>query len=157
MSAETTESLNAAVSQVRDELRRADTKATTLLTLVGAAFAGVVSLTRTALPTASEVALWAAAVPIAASVLVLLAVVFPYLDAGEPGSFLHAARSKPAELVELHSNTESSPERVAVTMVVVSQIARRKYRRIAWAVRLLVTGLVVLLVALALAAVLGGA
>lgn len=155
--AETTERINDAIGQVRDELRRADAKATALVSMVGAVFAGGIALTRSGLPPAAQVLLWLASVPIAASAVLLLATILPFLGCGEPGSFLHAARSTPNELVELAADGESTPQRLAVTWVTVSQIARRKYRRIRASVQLLLAGIGVLLLALAVAAVAGGA
>ncbi|HEY3482555.1 MAG TPA: hypothetical protein VGL02_27000, partial [Streptomyces sp.] len=58
--------------QARDELRRADTKAQILLSLVGAALAGVIALTTRTVSVPTAVALWVAAVPIFAAVLMLL-------------------------------------------------------------------------------------
>jgi hypothetical protein len=69
--------LLAARHQVRDELRRADSKATTLLSLVGATLAGIIALTGRSLPPVATLALWTSALPIGLSVLLLLAAIHP--------------------------------------------------------------------------------
>lgn len=156
MPSETAESILDSIGQVRDELRRADAKATALVSLVGALFAGEIALTSSGLVPAAQWLMWLASTPIAGSVVLLLVTIRPYLGKGEPGSFLHAARSTPAEMVELAADRDTTPERLALTWVTVSQIARRKYQRIRAAVQLLLVGIGVLLVALATSA-LGGA
>src|SRR4051794_19262186 len=83
----------------RDELRKADTKVTTLLSLVGAALAGVVALTTRQVSVPATVALWTAATPIFASVLVLLSALRPRLSNPTPGTWLDAALNGPATLL----------------------------------------------------------
>ncbi|WP_326566923.1 hypothetical protein VSH64_34445 [Amycolatopsis rhabdoformis] len=136
--------------QARDELRRADTKITTLLSLVGAALAGVVALTTRDVSVPATVALWFAATPIFASVLVLLAAVRPRLSQyPAPGSWLDSVYNGPAVLLEASSVVAS--ESLAADASTVGAIAVRKYRQIGNAVALLVMGLCVLAVALVLA------
>lgn len=152
------EGLSVARTQVTAELARADAKATTLLGLVGAALAGIVALTGRALPTAAEVALWCAGVPILAAVLVLLAAIRPRLANPAPGSWLYAAEHGPARLLaSLHTDQPTAAVTVlAHDLCALGVIVRAKYRRIRTAVTLVAVGIVVLAVALALTAV-GGA
>ncbi|MFC7612346.1 hypothetical protein ACFQV2_00310 [Actinokineospora soli] len=86
-------------SQVGTELQRADTKATTLLSLVAAAFAGIIALTGRHLPVAAEIALWCSGAPILAAVLLLLAAIRPRLHDPAPQTWLWAAEHGPARLV----------------------------------------------------------
>ena len=74
--------IDKAQADVADQLRRADTKAATLLPLFGGFLAGVVALTTRSLPTAAEVVLWLAAAPMALSVLLLLSAVRPRISKG---------------------------------------------------------------------------
>lgn len=136
--------------QVRDEVKRADTKATTLLSLVGATLAGVIALTGRSLPHAAAVALWAAAAPIAASVLVLLAAIRPRFSRNPAlGTWLYATLVGPSTLVESYQDSDDALA-TAQDVCEVARIARVKYRFIARAVDLLYAGLAVLAVALVL-------
>jgi hypothetical protein len=143
--------LQVAHEQARDELRRADTKATTLLSVVGAVLAGVVALTtREHVSIPAMAALWAAAVPIFAAVLVLLAAVRPKLAQFPiPGTWLHATYNGPAALLE--ASSPAAAQALAADVAVLGGIAVGKYRRIGSAVTLLVIGLGVLAVSLVLA------
>jgi hypothetical protein len=135
--------------QARDELRRADTKATTLLSVVGAALAGVVALTtRQQISPAAVVALWAAAVPIFGAVLVLLAAIRPRLGQfPTPGTWLDAVFHGPAVLLETPSAAAAV---LAEDVVLLGGIAVDKYQRVGRSVSLLFVGLSVLGVALVL-------
>lgn len=136
--------LSAAHEQVRAELGRADTKATTLLSLVGAAFAGVVALSGRAMPGAGSVLLWVSLVPIFASVVVLLTAIRPRLTrVPVPGSWLYAAGVGPATLLESFGPAE--PTSVATHVCVLARYAQVKYRRITAALVLLAVGLLSLL------------
>jgi pycsar effector protein len=144
--------LVAAHEQVRDELRRADGKATTLLSLVGAVLAGVVALSGRHLPDAAMVALWASAVPFATSVIHLLLVIRPRCSRDPvPGSWLYAATHGPASLLESYGGDE--PMTMALHVCRLAAAARVKYRRIAHALTFLTVGLGVLGVALVLSVV----
>jgi hypothetical protein len=146
--------LQAAHNQVRDELTRADTKATTLLSLVGAALAGVIALTSRDVTSLANVLLWLTTVPIGASVLLLLSAIHPRLNAEPaPGTWLYAATVGPATLIESYRDGEDAQMIAAHDVCVLSTIARTKYRCIQAAVYLLVTGLCVLAVALIVTAV----
>jgi Family of unknown function (DUF5706) len=136
--------------QARDELRRADTKATTLLSVVGAALAGVVALTtRQQISPAAVAALWSAAVPIFAAVLVLLAAIRPRLGQfPTPGTWLDAVFNGPAALLEARS--EAAATVLAADVVLLGGIAVAKYQRVGRSVSLLFVGLSVLAVALVL-------
>jgi hypothetical protein len=138
--------LLAARDQVRDELRRADSKATTLLSLVGAALAGVIALTGRGLPLVATVALWASAVPIGLSVLLLLAAIRPNLNGAAPGSWLHSLTCEPFELLKYYKTAH--PVDIVHDVRSLAHIACRKFVRIRRAVNLLVLGLVVLAFAL---------
>lgn len=133
----------------RDELRKADTKVTTLLSLVGAALAGVVALTTRQVSILATVALWTAATPIFASVLVLLSALRPRLSNPTPGTWLDAALNGPSTL--LAAPEMPSADRVALDTAQIGRIALCKYRRISRAVTLLFLGLSLLAVALVLA------
>lgn len=142
-------------SEVRDELRRADTKATTLLSLVGVTLAGVIALSGRSLPPISMVLLWSAAVSIAASVLLLLSVVRPRLSARPvAGTWLYAAAVEPDVL--LQGCADMTPAQLAADTVVIARIARGKYCGITRAVWTLVAGLTLLALALFAAEVGGG-
>ncbi|SEF30176.1 hypothetical protein SAMN05421837_10542 [Amycolatopsis pretoriensis] len=133
----------------RDELRKADTKVTTLLSLVGAALAGVVALTTRQVSVSATVALWTAATPIFASVLVLLSALRPRLSEPTPGTWLDAALNGPSTLLD--APDAGSAVRVATDAAQIGRTAVCKYRRISRAVVLLVIGLSLLAVALVLA------
>lgn len=134
--------------QVRDELRRADTKATTLLSVVGVALAGVVALAKSGMPPAALAALWLAALPIFGAVLVLLATIRPKLSQfPTPGTWLHATYAGPATLLDAGSY---AAEVVAEDVCLLGGIAVEKHTRIKQAVNLLVVGAAALAVALVL-------
>jgi hypothetical protein len=136
--------------QARDELRRAGTKATTLLSLVGAALAGVVALTTRQVSPAALVALWLAAAPIFGSVLVLLSAIRPRLSQfPTPGTWLDAVFHGPAALLEASSS--AATQVLAADVVLLGDIAVTKYHRVGRSVSLLFVGLSVLAVALVLA------
>ncbi|MEV7091807.1 Pycsar system effector family protein [Amycolatopsis sp. NPDC051045] len=137
--------------QARAELAKADTKVTTLLGLVGLAFSGVVAFTTRQTSVPATVALWVAAAPIFASVLVLLSAVRPRLTQfPTPGTWLDAAYNGPAALLEAGSVPVSTT--LAVDTALLGGIAVRKYRQISAAMGLLVVGLALLAAALLLAA-----
>jgi hypothetical protein len=144
--------LVAAREQVADELRRADTKATTLLSLVGAAMAGVIALANRGMTGAGAVLLWASLVPIFASVVLLLVAIRPRLTRHPaPGSWLYAARVGPATLLDTYGDGDSIS--TADDVCTLARIAQAKYRRVSVAVVLLLTGLATLVVALLVTAV----
>lgn len=147
--------LLAAHEHAREELKRADTKAATLLSLVGAALAGIIALTGRPVSLPATIALWASAAPILASVLLLIWAIRPRLnDNPVPGTWIHAAQVSPQELLDVHTQAgETSGLIAAHDVCVLATIAHGKYRRIQQAVALLVTGLGVLAVALVLSAV----
>ncbi|WP_233225782.1 Pycsar system effector family protein [Amycolatopsis sp. CA-126428] len=142
--------IKGAHEHARDELRRADTKAQILLSLVGAALAGVVALTTRAVSIPTAAALWLAAVPIFAAVLLLLSALRPRLTEDPiPGTWMDAALNGPAAL--LHADVTESADRIADDTARLGRIALCKYRRTATAVRLLKAGLCLAPVALLLA------
>lgn len=142
--------IHVAHEQARSELGKADTKVTTLLGLVGLAFSGVVALTTRQTSVPATFALWLAAAPIFASVLVLLSAVRPRLTQfPTPGSWLDAAYNGPAALLEAGSVPVTAT--LAVDTAHLGGIAVRKYRQISTAMGLLVIGLSLLAVALLLA------
>jgi Family of unknown function (DUF5706) len=144
--------------QARDELRRVDTKATVLLSLVGVALVAVVALAGRPLPPVAAVVLWCAAVPaFAAAVLLLLAAVRPRVGRRVrpvPGTWLHAAvAADPADLLAACTRA-TAPVALAREVCNQAALAVGKYRRIGQAVTLVAVGLGLVLVALLLAAVL---
>lgn len=142
--------LSATHDQARDELRRADSKAQTLLSVVGLAFAGVTALAAKSMSVPATVALYAAAVPILVSVLLLLSAIRPRLGTGDPvaGTWLYAAKYGPASLLE--SVAAPTPITLATDVHALATIAQAKYHRVRRAVTLLVIGLGFLAVALVL-------
>lgn len=135
----------------QDALRRADSKAATLLQLVGAALAGVVALVASKPSDAAVVLLWLALVPILVSVLLLLATILPRLNRDPvPGSWLHAAQVGPGTLLD--SYRHGNPTSAAMHVCVVARMARRKYQYLQVAVLLLVVGMLLLVAALAVIA-----
>jgi hypothetical protein len=147
MAAEMPNGLGVARDHVLDELRRADTKATTLLSLVGAAMAGVIALTNGGITGTGAVLLWTSLAPIFASVVVLLTVIRPRLNRRPvPGSWLYAAHVGPATLLETYGRVDSML--AADEVCILARITQAKYRRVALAVALLLTGLATLMVSL---------
>lgn len=139
--------------QVRDELRRADVKATTLLSLVAAALAWVIALTGRPLPTPAHVALWVSAAPILASVLLLAAIRPRLTDQPARGSWLHAVQTGPASLLDTYARTEESALAAAHDVCDLAAIAHAKYRHIQTSLTALVIGIGVLTVALVLSVI----
>jgi pycsar effector protein len=139
--------LSIARDQVLDELRRADTKATTLLSLVGAAMAGVIALANQHLAVVAAVLLWVSLAPIFASVVLLLLAIRPRLNRNPvPGSWLYAAHVEPDTLMAAYG--DDHPTVVAGEVCILARVARTKYLRIRTALVLLLTGLVALVVSL---------
>jgi hypothetical protein len=135
--------------QVRDEIKRADTKATTLLSLPGLVLAGVVALAKAGLPVPALVFLWLGALPVFWSVLVLLATIRPRLGQyPTPGTWLHATAYGPQALLDAGTYAGRA---AAEDVCVLGAIAVDKYRRVQSAINLLIIGAAVLAVALALA------
>lgn len=144
--------LSAVHDHVRDELRRADTKATTLLSLVGAAMAGVIALSTRPASDPATVLLWLALAPILASIVLLLLVIRPRLNHNPvPGSWLHAAQVGASTLLE--SVKYGLATSAAHEVCGLARVARRKYRRIAVAIVLLLAGLALVATSLLITAV----
>jgi hypothetical protein len=144
--------LAVAGDQVQDALRRADSKATTLLSLVGAAMAGVIALGNGGVSGPGAVLLRLALVPIFASVVLLLVTIWPRLNrCPVSGTWLYAAQVGPATLLESYG--ENDPVATASHVCTLARIARTKYRRIGQAVALLGCGLALLVVSLLVEAV----
>jgi hypothetical protein len=140
---------------VRDELRKADAKATTLLALMGATLAAVVALTGRSLPVVAVVLVWLSTLPIATAVGLLLSAIRPRLPEPVPGTWLHAA-TDPAAFLAVCADDADPATVTASDVVVLAGVARTKYQRIRRAVTLLAAGLGVLALALAVTAVAGG-
>ncbi|GLW95438.1 Pycsar system effector family protein [Actinokineospora globicatena] len=139
-------------SDARVELERADDKGKALVKVVGIALAGVVALTGRSMSPVAMAMVWASAVPIGMSVLVLLSVIRPRLNGPVQGSWLHAATVGPETLLRTLAG-EQSAVFAATHVCRLAAIARSKYRRIQVAVTLLVIGLLLLAVGLVLSAV----
>lgn len=141
--------------QVADELRRADAKAGTLLSLVGIALAGVVALaTREGVSGVGAVLLWLSLGQVFACVVLLLVAILPRLDRHPvPGSWLYAAQVGPSTLLNAYSDDAPRAVRRADDLCVVARIARTKYRQVRAAVVLLLTGVSTVVTALMAAAV----
>ncbi len=152
--AEVTAALDQAQADVNDQLRRADTKAASLLPLFSGFLAGVVALSTRPMPTAAVVLLWLAAAPIALAVLVLLHAVRPRFGDSDPFGFPRLARftGRPSELLDTLT-TDTSPTAQAVELSGLAAIVRTKYQRVRLAVDLLALGLLLLAVSLTVVAV----
>jgi hypothetical protein len=140
------------LAAVRDELRKADTKALGLLALFGATLAGVIALTRTQVSTPAAVLLHLAALPIGAALVALLLTVRPDLS-GCTGFLRWAAyRRNPAAVVaDLDAESGPVPVVLAVELVHLSVLALGKHQRVRLAVVLLLAGLALLGLAVLLA------
>lgn len=144
-----------ALADVADQLRRADTKAASMLPLFGGFLAGVVALTTRDLPVVAEVIMWLAAAPMMVSVLLLLSAVRPRNSKGARHGFAHFARyvERPSELLE-QFESEAPATALAVDVCRLSLIVRAKYADVRRAIDLLMVGLVLLGVALVVTAAL---
>jgi hypothetical protein len=140
---------------VNDQLRRADTKAGSLLPLFSGFLAGVVALGTRPMPTVAVILLWLAAVPMALAVLVLLHAVRPRFGDSDPFGFPRLVRftGRPSELLSALADQESLTSQ-AVELSTLAAIVRAKYRRVRLAVDLLGMGLLLLSVSLTLTALL---
>lgn len=149
----TRQHLDAVHNQITAELQRGDSKATTLLSLVGITAACLVALASQPLTLGARVLVWAALVPIGTSVLLLLSVVRPRLNDDPPiGSWLWAARVGPATLIKTldHIDGPTAETAAAVHVCELARLARQKFTTIRNAITFLVLG--VLLAATGLAA-----
>jgi hypothetical protein len=116
--------LQTAHDQARHEIGRADTKASTLLTVFGFALAGVVALTGRPVAPAVAVLLWCSAAPIAASVVLLLLAIRPRLGRDPvPGSWLHAAQVGAATLLASYADGGDPTVLAAYDVCVLARIA----------------------------------
>jgi pycsar effector protein len=133
------------ITAVRDELRKADTKALGLLALFGAALAGVIALTRTQVSTPAAVLLHLAALPIGAALVALLLTVRPNLS-GTTGFLRWATyrRQPTAVLADLAATPGPVPAVLAAELVHLSVLALGKHQRVRLAVVLLLAGLALL-------------
>lgn len=137
---------------VQDELRRADTKATTLVTLVGVMFAGLIALAGRETRAITAVLVWSAMAPVLASIVGLLHTLRARLNSDPtPGSWLYAAAVGPATL---HTTLSARDTVAAATEIcAIARLARRKYQHINVAIALVLTGLALLASALLIEAV----
>lgn len=142
------EALTAAENEVRDELRRTDSKAIGLLGLFGAALAGVLALIASRPGTLATVLLHLAALPIAAAVVLLLAVLRPALPGATGHGFPRWAcfRPDPAALLADLTAPGVLIARAEV-LAALSAAVVAKYWRIRTAVHLLPAGLALLALA----------
>lgn len=140
--------LKAAEVDVRDELCRTDTKATGLLGLFGATLAGVLALITSQPGTAATILLHLAALPIAAAIVLLLAVLRPGLLHLATHGFPRWAcfRDDPAALLADLTAPGVLTARAEV-LAALSAAVVAKYWRIRTAVHLLLAGLALLALA----------
>ncbi|MDX8055750.1 DUF5706 domain-containing protein [Lentzea sp. BCCO 10_0798] len=142
-------------TDVADQLRRADTKAASMLPLFGGFLAGVVALARGGLPPVAQALLWLAAIPMMVSVLLLLSAVRPRSVEGARFGFARFAGlvERPSELLEQFEAEESATAQ-AVDVCRLSVIVRAKYADVRRAIDLLMVGVLLFGVAMAVTAVL---
>lgn len=144
--------ITVAEADAQDALRRADDKARTLLSLVGAALAGVIALASGDPAGASALLLWLSLAPIFTAVVLLLLTLLPRLNPDPPpGTWLYAARVGPSALLDVA--TDMNPVSSATHACTVARIARAKYRRIQVAVWLLLVGVTVMVLSVVMGAV----
>lgn len=139
----------AAIVDVRAELNRMDTKASTLLGWSGTAAAlGMAALSQVRLPVVAAVLGWLAVAQIAAAVGLLAAAIQPNLS-GDHG-FVRYARAEPADIADVLAAT---PQGDPHALVWLSRRVRDGYRRVRAAVFLLLAALPTAAVAALAAAV----
>ena len=145
------QNLEAAVTAVREEIGRTDSKASLLLAFDGAGLAGLASVADAQLPAAAMVLGGLSATGLALAAALLLLVVRPHLTGldGTPaaGTFTHwAALDDDAAILAAMSDDHR------VTRVrALSALAVRKYRRLRWAVDVSLGSLALLAIAAAAA------
>jgi Pycsar effector protein len=141
------------LASVRGELVRVDAKAGSLLGLAAAVLALLAARTTgAALPPAVAVATWAAAATFAAAVALLLLVVGPRLVRPPWTSYIGRTADDVLEQLQVRAGSGPAAWR-AGRLAELAPIIASKYRRLWWAVRLLLAGLVLLGVAAVLQAV----
>ncbi|MEU1756981.1 Pycsar system effector family protein [Micromonospora matsumotoense] len=130
------------ITEVRTELARADTKASTLMAIAGAAMTiGVAILARTDLPTPALAAGVTTVALVGTAVALLAGAVRPCLGGGQ--GLVHYATSAPGDLMtEATAPPLTAAAERAHHLVWLSRTAVRKYRRVRTAVDLLLAGLV---------------
>lgn len=137
---------------VYTELQRADTKATSMLTvapLAVAAAALAVDTDDVTLPGVSVVGLWLAGLAMVAAVVLLLDVIRPRLGRqSRPGTWVHAARHGAGTLLD----EAATADIIAADVTALARSAIRKHRRLAVAVWLIIVAVVTLAASLAIAA-----
>lgn len=144
------EAVAAGKQTVLTELQRGDAKATSLLGLFGAFFAGVIALTRTGASVSATVLLLLAALPTGAAVVLLLWTIRPRL----PGAYAGFTRwalfeGNPAGLVDdIDRTAQHDLDDEAHHLAVLSRLAVTKYERINTAVVLLLAGMALAVLAL---------
>ncbi|WP_199443855.1 Pycsar system effector family protein [Umezawaea beigongshangensis] len=149
------DTLTAELADVHDELRRADTKATGLLGLFGAALAGLVALTRTAdIATPAVLLLHLALLPAGVAVVVLLLVLRSRISSNPTAAGFPRWATyhyDPVAVLEEFTDPAVVLARRARALVLLSGLALVKHHRIGTAVNSLLTAGALLLLALPLA------
>ncbi|MCP2242726.1 Pycsar system effector family protein [Lentzea aerocolonigenes] len=143
-----TEAVKAADLEVRDELRRTDTKAIGMLGLFSVALAALLALIAAHPSTFATVLLRLAALPVAVSIVLLLSVIRPGIVHNSPHGFPRWAifRGQPAALLDDLTAPDALNGRLEV-LAALSASLLTKYRRIRAAVHLLATGFALLTLA----------
>ena len=144
--AATPDVLRAALDEVRDELRRADTKAIGLLGLFGAALAGVITLIQRNPSIAATILLLLAALPLGGAVVLLARAVRPQIGRSGGVGRWELFRHDPAALLDDLAAT-ASPKRIAARITDLSALAVAKFRRTTRAVDLLLPGVALVILA----------
>lgn len=147
------------LAQARDELNRADSKASILLAAVGVALGAVTSgivasgWSPSRLPTTLTVVWWIGTAIVAGGVAALLAAVYPrrrrraVRSGRRPGDIAYyadvAAFQSAHEVTSaIRRSADHDLELLAEQLLHVSQIAGRKYRLVGWGIWLVAVGVV---------------
>lgn len=141
----TDRNLDAACTTVSGEIARTDSKASLLLAFDGAVLAGLASVADKDLPLFTQAVGGLAALALAAAAVLLLLVVRPCLTVPgrvAAGTFPQWARMEETVLQELMAE-DTRPARIKALSI----LAVRKYQRLARAVDVILTALILLAVA----------
>lgn len=139
--------LQAEANAARAELARTDAKAGIALATAGTTFSVLAALGTLARVSAyAQVGIWAAMTVLAAACGMLLWVIRPVIPRTGGVGFVAHARLGTAEELLAALDAESTRERLADEVVLLSRLARAKYRRLRAGINLMFAALVILVV-----------